>query len=94
MTMTGPTSEPGNRHGDKVLGNSSAYLISEGQKVDEEANATYNWKDFYHPNPGEVLNGRYKLLAKLGWGRTATVWMAEDLSMSVFALSRHRDGQL
>lgn len=34
----------------------------------------------YHPvYIGEVYNGRYKVLNKIGWGMYSTVWIVEDL---------------
>ncbi|POR33249.1 Serine/threonine-protein kinase SRPK [Tolypocladium paradoxum] len=46
--------------------------------VDEEMSARYDWQTFCHPHPGDVLNHRYKLVAKVGWGLTSTVWLARD----------------
>jgi hypothetical protein len=46
--------------------------------VDEENVPRYNPEAFYPANPGDVLNGRFKLLAKLGWGTSSTVWLACD----------------
>lgn len=37
-------------------------------------------KGGYHPtSPGEVYNGRYEVLAKLGWGHFSTVWLCQDM---------------
>ncbi|KND95105.1 Serine/threonine-protein kinase SRPK [Tolypocladium ophioglossoides CBS 100239] len=46
--------------------------------VDEEISARYDWQTFCHPHPGDVFNHRYKLVAKVGWGLTSTVWLARD----------------
>ena len=36
-------------------------------------------KGGYHPVlVGEVYNGRYRVLRKLGWGHFSTVWLCED----------------
>uniref|UniRef100_A0A8R1IH93 non-specific serine/threonine protein kinase n=2 Tax=Caenorhabditis japonica TaxID=281687 RepID=A0A8R1IH93_CAEJA len=33
----------------------------------------------YHPvNIGDVFNGRYHIIRKLGWGHFSTVWLAWD----------------
>mmetsp|Transcript_35078 Transcript_35078/g.81451 ORF Transcript_35078/g.81451 Transcript_35078/m.81451 type:complete len:622 (+) Transcript_35078:179-2044(+) len=38
-------------------------------------------KGGYHPvTVGEVYNGRYQVIAKLGWGHFSTVWLCEDMS--------------
>ncbi|MCJ1253125.1 hypothetical protein MMC24_000932 [Lignoscripta atroalba] len=46
--------------------------------IEEETIPGYNPTRFYPVNPGELLNNRYKALAKLGWGTTFTVWLARD----------------
>lgn len=48
--------------------------------VDEERIPGYDPKYFYHPNPGDILNRRYELKAKIGWGTSSTVWLAQDNS--------------
>ncbi|KAI1114156.1 kinase domain protein [Nemania sp. NC0429] len=36
---------------------------------------------FFHPTkPGEILDGRFKTIAKLGFGGGSTVWLAENLN--------------
>ena len=47
--------------------------------VDEETIHGYDPKNFYHPNPGDVLDHRYMLKAKIGWGTSSTVWLAQDV---------------
>lgn len=48
--------------------------------VDEEKVPGYKPEDYYPANPGDVLDGRFELLAKLGWGMSSTVWLARDTS--------------
>jgi hypothetical protein len=48
--------------------------------VDEEIAPGYNWKAFYPAHPGEVLDSRYELKTKVGWGSSSTVWLAEDIT--------------
>ncbi|KAF1982410.1 kinase-like protein [Aulographum hederae CBS 113979] len=50
--------------------------------VDEETTAGYDPDDFYYASPGEVLDGRYELKAKIGWGTSSTVRRWES-SLSV-----------
>lgn len=39
----------------------------------------------YHPcHIGEVLNNRYVLIQKLGWGHFSTVWLAKDFKYSTY----------
>ncbi|KAJ3538815.1 hypothetical protein NM208_g5740 [Fusarium decemcellulare] len=47
--------------------------------VDEERVPGYNSKHYYPANPGDVLENRYQLDAKLGWGSSSTVWLAHDI---------------
>lgn len=48
--------------------------------IEEELVPGYDPKRFYHPNPGEILDGRFELKAKIGWGTSSTVWLARDVS--------------
>ncbi len=42
-------------------------------------------KGGYHPVfVGEVLNGRYVILQKLGWGHFSTVWLSRDTKYNTF----------
>ena len=47
--------------------------------VEEERVPDYRPEFYYPANPGQVLNNRYKILTKIGWGTASTVWLAEDL---------------
>lgn len=51
--------------------------------VEEETLPWYDPKCFYPIKPGDVLDRRYKVLVKLGWGSSSTVWLAEDTSRYV-----------
>lgn len=57
----------------------SAPTISSTAKVEEENNPKYNPNAFYPAKIDEILNDRYKILTKLGYGMTATVWLARDI---------------
>lgn len=46
--------------------------------IEEEKIPGYNPERFYPVNPGDLLNNRYKTVAKVGWGTTSTVWLARD----------------
>ena len=54
-------------------------VLSSAKKIEEETNPKYNPNAFYPAKVDEVLHDRYKLIAKLGYGMTATVWLAKDL---------------
>jgi hypothetical protein len=53
-------------------------LISGHKLIEEETNPHYKADAWYPAKIGEVLNGHYELLVKLGYGMTATVWLAKD----------------
>ena len=54
-------------------------VISAHKVIEEETLPKYDAKHFYPARLDEVLNDRYKLVAKLGYGMTATVWLAKVL---------------
>lgn len=43
------------------------------EKIEEETVPAYNAEKFYPVRLGEVLNSRYQVLAKLGFGTSSTV---------------------
>jgi hypothetical protein len=45
--------------------------------IDEETLPGYNARDYFPANPGDVLDGRYSLISKFGWGSTSIVWLAQ-----------------
>lgn len=47
--------------------------------VDEETIPGYHPKNFYYSHPGDMLDDRYELKAKIGWGTSSTVWLAQDI---------------
>lgn len=59
------------------------YKDEEGHSEDEGID-DYK-KGGYHPvYVGEVLNGRYVILQKLGWGHFSTVWLARDIKFDTY----------
>ncbi|KAL5337397.1 kinase-like domain-containing protein [Aspergillus crustosus] len=46
--------------------------IPQEERVDEERHPSYNPKAFYPAKPEEVLDNRYQLLVKVGWGSRST----------------------
>ncbi|VUC23756.1 unnamed protein product [Clonostachys rosea] len=47
--------------------------------VEEEKTPDYHHDRFFPARPGQVLNQRYQLATKLGYGANSTVWLARDL---------------
>jgi serine/threonine-protein kinase SRPK3 len=56
--------------------------ISSAKLIEEETQPKYDANKFYPAKIGEVLNDRFKIVAKLGYGMTATVWLCKDLQAS------------
>lgn len=54
-------------------------LIDSSLEIEEEILPTYQPEKYYPVQQGEVLNDRYQVLAKLGYGVTSTVWFGRDL---------------
>ncbi|KAG6108853.1 hypothetical protein E4U14_003456 [Claviceps sp. LM454 group G7] len=45
--------------------------------------------NYFHPTePGQILSGRFKTVAKLGYGRGSTVWLAENLECKIWSKSK------
>ncbi|KAK8917886.1 Serine/threonine-protein kinase SRPK [Metarhizium anisopliae] len=45
--------------------------------IDEEQIPGYQRRNFFHPNPGDKIGDAYVLKAKVGWGSSSTVWLAQ-----------------
>ncbi|KAG6185880.1 hypothetical protein E4U10_005927 [Claviceps purpurea] len=54
----------------------------------EEARCTERLKYFHPTEPGQILDGRFKTIAKLGYGRGSTVWLAENLGRKIWSKSK------
>ncbi|KID83605.1 protein kinase domain protein [Metarhizium guizhouense ARSEF 977] len=50
------------------------------EPIDEELLPGDRLKSFHPTRPGEVLNGRFKTITKLGYGASSTVWLAENIA--------------
>ncbi|KZF20743.1 kinase-like protein [Xylona heveae TC161] len=61
------------------LPSATAPRLDSSQLVEEENTPYYNISRFYPARLGEVLNNRYQIATKLGYGVTSTVWLARDL---------------
>lgn len=58
-----------------------AHADAEDYTESDDEGADGYRKGGYHPvHVGEIYNGRYHVLAKLGWGHFSTVWLCQDLS--------------
>lgn len=57
--------------------------IDPKKRVEEEKTPLYNPDLFYPARLGEVLNNRYQIATKLGYGSNSTIWLARDLDQCV-----------
>lgn len=56
-----------------------ASRLDPSQPIEEEKTPHYHPDRFYPARLGQVLNKRYQLATKLGYGSSSTVWLARDL---------------
>ncbi|QKX64031.1 uncharacterized protein TRUGW13939_11204 [Talaromyces rugulosus] len=63
----------------RVFPTSGFDIIDAADPVEEETLPSYRPEWYYPVRLGEVLDGRYQVLAKLGYGVTSTVWLCRDL---------------
>lgn len=56
--------------------------------IEEERGPWYTSTTFYPAKIGEVLQSRYQIVGKLGYGGYSTVWLCRDLVSEVFSEPR------
>ncbi|OQO10485.1 hypothetical protein B0A48_03782 [Cryoendolithus antarcticus] len=54
-------------------------IIDSDILIEEETTEAYKPKNWYPVRLGEVLNDRYKVVGKLGYGGSSTIWLCRDL---------------
>ncbi|PWY75347.1 kinase domain protein [Aspergillus sclerotioniger CBS 115572] len=54
-------------------------LLPATEPLEEECTPHYSHQHFYPARLYQLLNNRYQITAKLGWGTSSTVWLARDL---------------
>lgn len=54
-------------------------IIDASIKIEEETLPFYDQRLFYPVRIGEILDKRYQVVAKLGYGTTSTTWLCHDL---------------
>ncbi|PYI01188.1 U4/U6 small nuclear ribonucleo protein PRP4 [Aspergillus sclerotiicarbonarius CBS 121057] len=75
-------------------------LLDSSLHIEEETLPTYEAQKYYPIQQGEVLNNRYQVLAKLGYGVTSTVWFGRDLvnssyvALKIYVTGEKRDDEL
>ncbi|KAI2819264.1 hypothetical protein CBS63078_7662 [Aspergillus niger] len=66
----------------RIFPTSGFEILDSAELIEEETLPTYNAEKYYPVRLGEILHGRYQVVAKLGYGVTSTVWLGRDLSDS------------
>ncbi|KAJ4387393.1 hypothetical protein N0V93_007984 [Gnomoniopsis smithogilvyi] len=61
------------------LASTNFVRINTAQKIEEETIPDYVASRYYPVRLGEILQDRYQIVGKLGYGTTSTVWLARDL---------------
>jgi len=64
----------------KIFPTSGFDLIDPSIEMEEETMFGYNPDNYYPVKQGEILNNRYQIIGKIGYGTTSTVWLAKDLT--------------
>lgn len=54
-------------------------LIDPGVLIEEEKLYDYKAEHYYPVKIGEIYQGRYSIIGKLGYGTSSTVWLCRDL---------------
>lgn len=70
----------------KIFPTSGFDLIDPSIEMEEETMFGYNPDNYYPVKQGEILNNRYQIIGKIGYGTTSTVWLAKDLTYVQWSL--------
>lgn len=52
---------------------------------EEDQSPYYDPERYYPARVGEIICNRYRIISKLGWGTSSTVWLAKDTNRLVWA---------
>ena len=71
---------------DDLIGAATADPPPARDVIDEEALPGYETTAYYPATVGDILHSRYRVLGKLGYGASATVWLCRDQACVLFPL--------
>lgn len=63
----------------RVFPRSGWDIVNASLQIEEESIPNYRPERFYPVYIGEIFNGQYQVVGKLGYGSSATVWLCRDL---------------
>jgi hypothetical protein len=58
-------------------------ILDTNDLIEEETLPRYCAQRYYPVHLGETFNGKYQVVAKLGYGASSTVWLARDIQTYV-----------
>jgi serine/threonine-protein kinase SRPK3 len=58
--------------------------LDEENDSEDEGIEDYNIGGYHPVHIGEVLNNRYVVIQKLGWGHFSTVWLCKDFKYKTY----------
>jgi hypothetical protein len=79
--------QPATSRGLVISAGRTPTILPADAPIEEEKIPGYDPKRFLPVNPGDILNNRYKIVVKVGWGSTSTVWLAQDTQRYVLPWS-------
>ncbi|KAI0105551.1 kinase-like protein [Nemania sp. FL0031] len=68
----------------RVFPKSGFETIDPSQRIEEECMSIYKPELFYPVRLGQVFQNRYQVVAKLGFGSSATIWLGHDLQDCIY----------
>ncbi|KAJ5585059.1 protein kinase domain protein [Penicillium hispanicum] len=69
-----------------ILSDTRNVLMNAGPLIEEETLPHYQQDEFYPVKIGELLDSRYHVIGKLGYGASSTTWLCQDTSQKYFAV--------
>ena len=64
----------------KTEESSKLQIYTSGALIEEETLPRYQAYKYYPVRTNEVMNRKYQVISKLGFGRSSTVWLAQDIT--------------
>jgi serine/threonine-protein kinase SRPK3 len=60
------------------------YRVNDGDGSEDEGIQDYKIGGYHPIHIGEIMDERYLIVQKLGWGHFSTVWLACDLKFKTY----------
>lgn len=79
MSRSMGSTHPATSHKPLQFPSAGFEVLNGSELIEEELAEGYNAKNYYPVKQGEVFNGQYQAILKLGFGATSTIWLSKDL---------------